>query len=89
MLRQALAVKLRVHSCSIDTKNLRDPSNEYFLNPVINSGSGRPGDLTARCREAQADTAFLFFALAAFIGSLVLDLMSGKGSMKMGSRSAV
>ncbi|KAM3079381.1 hypothetical protein ACMFMG_005813 [Clarireedia jacksonii] len=61
-----LAGYLNVHSCS----------NRGYLNTNhLTQGSGH------RCRDLQAATAFLWFSFAAFLGSLVLDVMTGRSSM--------
>ena len=92
-------MKLGVHSCKADGngKNIAKSANLYTQNnAIIDAGtysqSGQPyvdGNVNfeSRCRMAQADDAFLFFALACFIASLMLDLLSGRG--KMGGRSQV
>ncbi|KAI9880203.1 MAG: hypothetical protein M1830_004789 [Pleopsidium flavum] len=71
----AMAVTLRVHKCT----------NENFTtsNALINGGLRdnkyyRYIDLQGRCHKAQADTAFLFFAFAAFVGTAVLSGMAGR-----------
>jgi len=80
----ALAVALKVHSCS----------NDKFLitNSIINAGAfffrdedGKSvlheetrSHLQGRCHEAQATTAFLYFMFALFAGTCVLGLL-GKG----------
>lgn len=84
------AVKLGVHSCS---------SSRYQINPITDGGSHLSstntytyyGNPVKMCHMAQADTAFLFFALAAFIASLVMDVLDllhiGKsGGGKRGGR---
>ncbi len=70
-----MAVTLRVHKCS----------NKAFTtsNPIINGGLYedkyfRDIDLQGRCHKAQADTAFLFFAFAAFVGTAALSGMAGR-----------
>lgn len=59
----ALAVGIRVHSCS----------NETYLNSnAITEGS------SDRCRKAQCSTAFLFFSFFTFLTSLIAQVvMSG------------
>ncbi|PYI20687.1 hypothetical protein BO86DRAFT_389299 [Aspergillus japonicus CBS 114.51] len=64
----ALAAKLECHSCSNDS---------YTLNNEITNGANNRGK---RCREAQASTAFLWFAWVGYTVSLVFSIM--------GSRSA-
>jgi len=57
-----------VHSCS---------NNNYTrTNHIMNGAYNRQ----KRCREIQASTAFLWFGWAAWVGSLVISLMSGRGS---------
>jgi len=60
----ATAAILGVHSCS---------NAGYIKSNKITMDSGK------RCREAQASTAFLFFALFAWIGSLVFTLLGSRG----------
>lgn len=86
-----MAVKLGVHSCDPDTKGFSDlgiknasKSASLYLveNIIINAGVGYTVnfDWSSRCREAQADTAFLFFAFACFAASTVLDFFGSGGS---------
>ncbi|KAK9477187.1 membrane-associating domain-containing protein [Lipomyces japonicus] len=58
----ALAVAIRVHSCT----------NVQYLN----SNSVAQGS-TDRCRKAQADTAFTYFAFIVFLVALVLSISTG------------
>ncbi|KAJ8097748.1 membrane-associating domain-containing protein [Lipomyces tetrasporus] len=58
----ALAVALRVHSCS---------NNAYVSANKVAQGS------SDRCRKAQADTAFMYFAFGAALFLLILSLVSG------------
>ncbi|KAH3681867.1 hypothetical protein WICPIJ_007173 [Wickerhamomyces pijperi] len=71
----ALAAGLRVHSCN---------NEEYLLSNNVAQGS------TDRCRKGQASTAFLFFSMALFIGSLAVQAIqvSGSGLFSSGSRSS-
>lgn len=94
---QAFAQQLGVHSCAANQDELKDakvpdpPKNGNLytvFNPIIRAGGFGDVDYVGRCEEAQACTAFLFFALGCFIGSLVLDFFSGGGSMKMPGRRA-
>ncbi|KAL4964884.1 MARVEL domain-containing protein [Aspergillus stella-maris] len=62
----ALAAKLECHSCS---------NREYVLNNEITNGSMDP---SKRCREAQASTAFLWFAWAGYTGSWVLSILQSR-----------
>ncbi|KZF18949.1 non-classical export protein Nce102 [Xylona heveae TC161] len=70
----ALASKLRVHSCG----------NYGYLvsNSVINSSQFH---LKKRCHEAQAVTAFMWFAFAAYLISLVISGMSSSGPTNLRS----
>jgi hypothetical protein len=45
-------------------------------NGVTNSSAG----LAQNCRQAQATSAFLWFGWAAFVATLVMNIMSGRGS---------
>ena len=70
---QAYAAKLGAHSCS--------RSDYTGFNSIINGGvkDGKfgPGiNLKHRCQEAQADTAFIWFAFATALGCLALGLLS-------------
>lgn len=89
----ALAVKLKVHSCAPDpgafNKNFKAPPDNAspytFFNEVINAGIRNYSiDYPRRCHMAQADTAFLFFALGCFVVSIALDLMGGSSSRGAG-----
>ena len=72
--QQAYAAKLGVHSCS----NL----NYTTHNVITNGGIDHAGKVSSsvnfgeRCREAKADTAFIWFAFAAFVGSAVLSFVA-------------
>ncbi|KAI9725238.1 MAG: hypothetical protein M1828_003419 [Chrysothrix sp. TS-e1954] len=95
----AYAVKLGVHSCTSngDGNNIAESANRYTQsNSIINAGTydkdGRPYvrgtvNFESRCRMAQADDAFLFFALACFIASLGMDFFGARG--RGGGRSRV
>ncbi|KAF2830754.1 hypothetical protein CC86DRAFT_316306 [Ophiobolus disseminans] len=64
----ALSAYLGVHSCS---------SYAYTsTNSVCNSSP----NTQQNCRQAQATCAFLWFGWAAFVATLVLNFMSGRGS---------
>lgn len=66
----ATAAYLRVHSCS----------NRGYLNSnIVTRGS------SSRCREAQASTAFLWFAWAAFMVSTVLTGLQSRGGANLRS----
>lgn len=67
----ATAAYLGVHSCS---------SRAYTTTNHITNGSP---NTEKRCREAQASTAFFFFGWAAWVASLVISLMSGRGNINM------
>ncbi|KAF2020905.1 hypothetical protein BU24DRAFT_10747 [Aaosphaeria arxii CBS 175.79] len=67
----AMAALLRVHSCS---------NNAYTLRNHITNGAH---NRQKRCREAQASTAFLWFGWAAFVATLVISVMSNRGSVNM------
>lgn len=58
----ALAVGVRVHSCS---------NNSYLNSNAITEGSGD------RCRKAQCATAFLFFSFFTFLASFIAQIISG------------
>ncbi|KAK9453711.1 membrane-associating domain-containing protein [Dipodascopsis uninucleata] len=58
----ALAVNLRVHSCT---------NQDYIRANSVSQGS------TDRCRKAQADTVFMYFGFVAFLVSLVLSITTG------------
>jgi len=64
----ALAAYLGVGNCG----------NAAYVN--FNSVTSGSYNNTKRCQEAQADTAFLWFLFAAYVGSLVYSLISGGGS---------
>lgn len=101
----AYAVKLGVHSCTPDGSGSNKPNSppvgvNYYTgsNSVINGGTftvkgevkiAEHLNYEGRCRMAQADDAFLFFALAAFIASLIVGLMGSRGSRRGGGRSVV
>jgi len=69
----ATAAILGVNSCS---------NNDFVKHNKITMNSSK------RCRESQASTAFLFFALAAWIASTVFTFLDSRGSVNMrGSRS--
>ncbi|KAJ5887798.1 hypothetical protein N7495_007839 [Penicillium taxi] len=64
----ALAAKLGAHSCS----NAR-----YILRNEITNGSLNPAK---RCREAQASTAFLWFAWAGCMASVFISIMMARSA---------
>jgi len=67
----ATAAYLGVHSCS--------NSNYTLHNKVTNSSP----DTHKRCREAQASTAFFWFAFAAFVATTAFSVMGGSGGVNM------
>lgn len=72
----ALAAKLECHSCSNDS---------YTLNNEITNGAH---NRTKRCREAQASTAFLWFAWAGYTASMILSIiMSRQTSVNLRGRT--
>ncbi|KAI9662718.1 MAG: hypothetical protein M1831_002761 [Alyxoria varia] len=85
----AYANKLGVNSCVPDPDALEQfgyddvPETASFYtirNEIINAGAFSSSvDYAHRCRLAQADTAFLFFALACFAGSLIMSFFGGSG----------
>jgi len=64
----ALAAGLGVHSCS---------NRSYTHSNHITNGAHNTAN---RCREAQAATAFLYFAFAAFAVSTFFSFLNGRGS---------
>ena len=79
----AYAAQLGTQSCSCDKKY--ELCARLANNVIINGGVVKGGGDSAvgsdvprvrRCREAQADTAFMWFAFAAFVGSAVLSFLS-------------
>ncbi|KAL2807591.1 marvel domain-containing protein [Aspergillus granulosus] len=62
----ALAAKLECHSCS---------NRLYVLSNEITNGSSNP---EKRCREAQASTAFLWFAWAGYTASMVISILMSR-----------
>jgi len=56
---------LHVHSCS---------NSDYVNSNIVTRGS------SSRCREAQASTAFFWFAFAAFLASTVMSGLGSRGS---------
>ena len=93
-LRQALAQNLGVHSCAANEDSLeylKHVSKDVHIgkhaslytttNTILNGGYAVSSEFNfeSRCQMAQASCAFLFFALAVFAGSLVLDFCGGRG----------
>ncbi len=75
-----MAAALGAHSCSCDKPTYSCP---YLVNNVvINGGKNGKGEVNLptnrsyRCREAQADTAFIWFAFAAFVATFALSFLS-------------
>jgi hypothetical protein len=66
-----LAAKLGVHSCG---------NIDYIRHNSLTNGSP---NMSKRCHELQASTAFFWFLFASFVGSLVLGFLSGGSSMSM------
>ncbi|EXJ89740.1 hypothetical protein A1O3_02807 [Capronia epimyces CBS 606.96] len=62
----AMAAELGAHSCS---------NSSYTASNKITNGSH---DRAGRCREAQASTAFLWFAWACWTASLVFSLLDAR-----------
>ncbi|KAJ9655646.1 hypothetical protein H2198_005544 [Neophaeococcomyces mojaviensis] len=70
----AMSAELGAHSCS---------NSDYTESNHITNGSN---DTAGRCREAQATTAFLWFAWACFVVSLFLTLTASGGVNMRGPR---
>ncbi|KAM0798092.1 marvel domain-containing protein [Usnea florida] len=68
----AYAAKLGVHSCSRTSYT----STNSIINGGIKDNKIGPVNLKHRCQEAQADTAFIWFAFATALGCLALGLLS-------------
>lgn len=64
----ALAAKLTCHSCT---------NQEYLIHNEITNGAY---NMTKRCREAQASTAFLWFGWAGFMASVILSIFMARAS---------
>ncbi|KAI9374221.1 membrane-associating domain-containing protein [Aspergillus egyptiacus] len=64
----AFAAILQAHSCS---------NEDYTLNNEITNGSDNP---EKRCREAQASTAFLWFAWAGYAASWILSIIMSRSA---------
>ncbi|KAF3940363.1 hypothetical protein ABW19_dt0202412 [Dactylella cylindrospora] len=73
----ALAAGLGVHSCG---------NTDYVKSNSITNGNP---DQTARCHEAQALTAFLWFLFAAYLGSLAISFLGWRRGGIPVSRSRV
>jgi len=63
----AMAAELRVHSCG----NVGYIKSNHITNGAAN--------MTKRCHEAQATTAFLWFGFACFVASTVLSAFGARG----------
>ncbi|KXG45909.1 uncharacterized protein PGRI_047650 [Penicillium griseofulvum] len=78
----ALAAKLECHSCS---------NQEYLNSNEITNGSNNK---SKRCREAQASVAFLWFAWAGYMASVIVSVFMSRSastnvrSSRTGSRRA-
>jgi len=80
----AYAVTIKVGSCN-DFGYLANHKNPFLVSPdKIFTGDSvgsiedqAEADVTGRCRETQASTAFIWFAFAAFLGSIVFHFLSG------------
>ncbi len=75
-----MAAALGAHSCSCNNANTNCP---YLTNNVvINGGKNKDHQVNLhtnrsyRCREAQADTAFIWFAFVAFVATFALSFLS-------------
>ncbi|KAJ5970881.1 Non-classical export protein [Penicillium vulpinum] len=64
----ALAAKLECHSCS---------NHEYLKHNEITNGSH---NMSKRCREAQASVAFLWFAWAGYMASVIVSLFMSRSA---------
>lgn len=64
----ALAAKLTSHSCT---------NHEYTSHNEITNGSF---NMTKRCREAQASTAFLWFGWAGYMASVIVSIFMARAS---------
>ncbi|KAI9784298.1 MAG: hypothetical protein M1839_002359 [Geoglossum umbratile] len=64
----SLATKLGVHSCS---------NQAYLKHNHVTNGAG---NMTKRCHEAQAATAFLWFGFVAYLASAVLSSFEARGA---------
>ncbi|KAJ5124476.1 uncharacterized protein N7515_008301 [Penicillium bovifimosum] len=72
----ALAARLESHSCT---------NRSYLRHNEITNGSH---NMTKRCREAQASTAFLWFGWAGYMASVIVSvLMSRSANVNMRSRT--
>ncbi|KAB8737514.1 hypothetical protein FH972_026473 [Carpinus fangiana] len=72
----ALSAYLGVHSCG---------NEDYLRNNEITNGAD---NMSKRCHEAQASTAFLWFGFAAFAASAVLSGLSSRGGANLRSGGA-
>ncbi|KAJ5390753.1 uncharacterized protein N7496_001821 [Penicillium cataractarum] len=64
----ALAAKLTCHSCS---------NHSYLVSNEITNGSH---NMSKRCREAQATVAFLWFAWAGYMASVIVSVFMSRSS---------
>lgn len=64
----ALAAKLECHSCT---------NKSYLIHNEITNGAH---NMTKRCREAQASTAFLWFGWAGYMASVIISVFMARSS---------
>ena len=87
---QAYAVQVGPPTCACSKPRASCP--RLVLNDVINGGKNEKGevdlhaDRVNRCREAQADDAFMWFAFACFLGSFMISFVTWRrgGMRKLG-----
>ena len=84
---QAYAAQLGVSSCVCSDDNSSCP---YLINnDIINGGQNDKGQVdlptnrVRRCQSAQADTAFIWFAFACFVGTFYLSFMAWRRGGKV------
>ena len=83
-----LAAKLGVHSCGNQVRYLATvdlllsltSSQGYISSNSLTNGSH---DMSKRCHELQASTAFFWFLFASYLGSIAMDFISGGSSVNM------
>jgi hypothetical protein len=85
-----LAARLEAHSCSNHVGFCLSPSNcttlltmhqHYLAHNEVTNGSLYHRE--KRCREAQASTAFLWFAWAAYTASLLMSIVNARSSTNL------
>lgn len=90
-----LAAKLHVHSCNNKVRGILSATacyttdicrKSYLLSNSLTNGSY---NMTKRCREEQASTAFFWFLFASFLGSFVVDFLGAKGGMSTSRRGGI